>query len=212
MTVNSPGRGWGGAWCQTRGDNGRRPCPGYRPSHSLGGFRVDGLSFSFVLDQETDIFQEKPSGFEQWHSSLQGTRAAGRVESSFGLSARRRALWLSTLFLSPNVFLHFWSENGPLGLTTPSTLVPRSRPGKHPGGRPHQWDGLEFRIALPFPSCGAGEEPRRGASSSRLPRTQRPALRPSEKPALPSAATGQAPWLSVLPAAALVTWASGTSF
>lgn len=68
---------------------------------------MDGLSFSFVLDQETDIFQEKPSGFEQWHSSLQWTRAAGRVESSFGLSERRRALWLSTLFLSPTSFSIF---------------------------------------------------------------------------------------------------------
>lgn len=212
MTVNSPGRGWGGAWCQTRGDNGRRPCPGYRPSHSLGGFRVDGLSFSFVLDQETDIFQEKPSGFEQWHSNLQGTRAAGRVESSFGLSVRRRALWLSTLFLSPTSFSIFGLKMALSASRPPSTLVLRSRPRKYPDGRPHQWDGLEVQIALPFPSCGAGEEPRQGASSSRLPRTQRPALRPSEKPALPSAATGQAPRLSVLPAAALVTWASGTSF
>lgn len=172
-----------------------------------------GWSFLLFCVRSRDRhLPRKALGFEQWHSSLQGTRAAGRVESSFGLSVRRRALWLSTLFLSPTSFSIFGLKMALSASRPPSTLVLRSRPRKYPDGRPHQWDGLEVQIALPFPSCGAGEEPRQGASSSRLPRTQRPALRPSEKPALPSAATGQAPRLSVLPAAALVTWASGTSF
>lgn len=112
-----------------------------------------GWSFLLFCVRSRDRhLPRKALGFEQWHSSLQGTRAAGRVESSFGLSERRRALWLSTLFLSPNVFLHFWSENGPLGLTTPQHAGPQittekiSRRETSPVGRP----GVPNRITFPF--------------------------------------------------------------